>query len=160
MTPEEIAVLPYRKNVGVMLANRDGLIFVGQRIDNSEAAWQMPQGGIDKGEAAKTAALRELGEETGVSPELVEFLAETPDWLSYDLPHEVVPRIWKGRYRGQKQRWFLLRFIGRDDQIDIATKHPEFSAWKWIEPDQLSASIVPFKRAVYEEVLAAFRSHL
>ncbi|MGV6847101.1 MAG: RNA pyrophosphohydrolase [Marinibacterium sp.] len=160
MTPDDIARLPYRKNVGVMLMNADGEVFVGQRIDHSGPAWQMPQGGIDKGETPRDAALRELFEETGVSPDLVEPVAETDDWLSYDLPHDLVPRIWKGRYRGQKQKWVLLRFLGRDDQVDIATEHPEFSRWRWLPAGELTVNIVPFKRDVYEQVLAAFAPHL
>lgn len=160
VTPEDIAKLPYRKNVGVMLANKDGHVFVGQRIDNDSAAWQMPQGGVDKGEDPRAAALRELWEETGVSADLVTIEAETSGWIPYDLPHDIVPKMWKGRYRGQEQKWFLMRFNGADDQIRIETDHPEFSAWKWMAPDQLVASIVPFKRAVYEKVLAELGPHL
>ena len=160
MTPEDIAALPYRRNVGVMLANPAGHVFVGQRIDNHQAAWQMPQGGIDKGESPRDAALRELEEETGVSPALVTVEAETEGWLAYDLPHDIVPRIWKGRYRGQEQKWFLLRFHGADSDIRLETEHPEFSSWQWLSPDALVANIVPFKRAVYEQVLAAFGDRL
>lgn len=160
MTPEQIAALPYRPCVGVMLINRAGLIFAGQRIDTQAPAWQMPQGGVDEGEDPRTAALRELEEEIGVPPDLVEVLAETPDWLCYDLPHEIVPRIWKGRFRGQKQRWFLMRFNGRDDQIRIDRPHPEFSCWRWIAADEMLDAIVPFKRAIYEQVIATFRPWL
>lgn len=160
MTPEEIARLPYRPCVGVMLINREGLIFAGQRIDSETPAWQMPQGGIDAGESPAVAALRELEEEIGVPPELAEVIAETPDWLAYDLPHEIVPRIWKGRFRGQQQKWFLLRFLGSDAQIRLDTKHPEFSEWRWISAQELLDSIVPFKRAIYEQVVAHFRNHL
>ena len=110
MTPEDIAKLPYRKNVGVMLVNADGAAFVGQRLDSDVPAWQMPQGGIDKGETPAVAALRELEEETGVSPEFVTFIAETEGWIAYDLPHDIVPKIWKGRFKGQEQKWFLYRF--------------------------------------------------
>lgn len=159
MTPEEIAKLPYRKNVGVMLMNADGGVFVGQRLDNEGPAWQMPQGGIDKGEDAKTAALRELEEETGVSPDLVTLVAETDGWIAYDLPHDIVPRIWKGRYKGQEQKWFLLRFHGTDDQVNIEVDHQEFSAWRWLPVAELVENIVPFKRAVYEQVVNEFAPH-
>ncbi|WP_050605096.1 RNA pyrophosphohydrolase [Ruegeria sp. 6PALISEP08] len=160
MTPEDIAKLPYRPCVGLMLINADGRIFVGQRNDRHKDAWQMPQGGVDKGENPRDAALRELWEETGVTSDLVEVVAETDGWLPYDLPHDIVPKIWKGRYRGQEQKWFLLRFVGTDEQINIATDHPEFSHWKWQAPDRLIEEIVPFKRDVYEQVLTAFEGHL
>lgn len=160
MTPEDIAALPYRPNVGVMLIDGRGLIFAAQRLDSALPAWQMPQGGIDAGEDPRRAALRELEEETGVPPALVQVLAETPDWLTYDLPHDIVPRIWKGRFRGQRQKWYLMRFLGRDDQIDIAREHPEFSAWRWISADEMLEAIVPFKREIYGQVVQAFRAHL
>ena len=152
--------LPYRPCAGIMLINRDGLAFVGQRIDTMLEAWQMPQGGIDAGEDAHAAALRELEEETGVSPDLVEFVAEAPDKLVYDLPPELVGKIWKGRYRGQRQRWFLFRFLGRDDQVRLETKHAEFRSWRWIDPRELPALAVPFKRELYEQLLEAFAPHL
>ncbi|CUH47420.1 RNA pyrophosphohydrolase [Ruegeria atlantica] len=160
MTPEEIAKLPYRPCVGLMLMNAEGRIFVGQRNDRHKDAWQMPQGGVDKGEDPRDAALRELWEETGVTSDLVEIVAETDGWLPYDLPHDIVPKIWKGRYRGQEQKWYLLRFTGQDDQINIQTKHPEFTRWKWQEPGKLIDEIVPFKREVYMQVVAAFADHL
>ncbi|WP_204112942.1 RNA pyrophosphohydrolase [Shimia biformata] len=160
MTPEEIAKLPYRRCVGVMLMNAAGHVFVGQRIDTEQPAWQMPQGGVDKGEAPRDAALRELWEETGVPADLVSVVAETADWIPYDLPHDIVPRIWKGRYRGQEQKWFLLRFHGADSDVNIATDHPEFSTWRWLPPSELVDNIVPFKRAVYAAVLEAFADHL
>ncbi|MEM5541545.1 RNA pyrophosphohydrolase [Sulfitobacter sp. AS92] len=160
MTPEEIAKLPYRPCVGVMLVNADGEVFVGQRRDRDQDAWQMPQGGVDKGEAARDAALRELEEETGIPRDLVEVEAETTSWLPYDLPRELVPNIWKGRYRGQEQKWFLMRFLGKDAQVNIATAEPEFSEWCWMPADQLVANIVPFKRAVYAAVLKEFEEKL
>lgn len=160
LTPEAIAQLPYRRNVGVMLMNSAGLVFVGQRLDNPGPAWQMPQGGLDEGETPREAGLRELEEETGVRPELVDIVAETEDWLSYDLPHDVVPRIWKGRYRGQEQKWLLMRFLGTDDQVQIETEHPEFSRWRWMDPAELVDNIVPFKRDVYTRVLSAFEPYI
>lgn len=160
MTPDEIARLPYRPCVGVMLVNERGRVFVGQRLDRDVDAWQMPQGGVDKGETPRDAALRELWEETGVPAGLVTVEAETPGWLAYDLPHDIVPNIWKGRFRGQEQKWFLLRFHGQDADVNIATGHPEFSRWKWAEPAELLAGIVPFKREVYARVLAEFAARL
>jgi putative (di)nucleoside polyphosphate hydrolase len=156
MTPEEIAKLPYRRCVGVMLANPEGHVFVGQRIDNDAPAWQMPQGGIDPGETPQEAALRELWEETGVTSDKVRIETETQVWIPYDLPHDLVPRIWKGRYRGQEQKWVLMRFLGTDADVNIATDHPEFSEWRWLPAADLVANIVPFKRAVYASVLDEF----
>ncbi len=160
MTPDDIAQLPYRPCVGIMLANPRGHVFVGQRNDRDTDAWQMPQGGVDPGEKTLDAALRELWEETGVTEKLVTLEAEARELIRYDLPHEIVPKIWKGRYRGQEQKWFLFRFHGTDDQIDIATAHPEFTAWKWLPNDQLVDNIVPFKREVYAKVLTEFAGKL
>lgn len=160
MTHPDPADLPYRPCVGVVLVNADGRIFAGQRKDSPVAAWQMPQGGIDAGEAPKAAALRELREETGVTGDLVEFVAKAPNWVTYDLPDDLVGKVWGGKYRGQRQRWFLFRYLGRDDQIDIATQHPEFSQWRWVTAEEMLAAIVPFKRAVYEDVVTAFRAWL
>ena len=143
-----------------MLLNRDGRVFVGQRMDSVLEAWQMPQGGIDAGEDALTAAVRELGEETGVAPDKVELVAEANGEFRYDLPDELIGKVWKGRWRGQVQRWFLFRFLGDDADVDIATEHQEFRAWRWIDPEELPGIAVPFKRDLYDAVLAAFRPHL
>lgn len=157
------STLPYRPCVGIMLANRDGHVFVGRRIDQSRAepdAWQMPQGGVDPGEDATAAALRELGEEIGASPDHVDIIARSAEEYAYDLPDELVGKIWGGKYRGQSQRWFLMRFKGEDTDIDIATEHPEFNAWQWVEADQLVELIVPFKKALYRKVVAEFHALL
>lgn len=156
----DVESLPYRPCVGVVLINAAGLIFAGQRIDSPTPAWQMPQGGIDDGEKPRAAALRELWEETGVTADKVDFVAKTDGWVTYDLPPELLGRVWGGRYRGQRQKWFLYRFTGGDGDIRIASVHPEFSTWKWIGAAEMVASIVPFKRAVYETVVDAFRGHL
>jgi putative (di)nucleoside polyphosphate hydrolase len=152
--------LPYRPCAGVMLINRAGQVFVGQRVDSTLEAWQMPQGGIDEGEDAETAAIRELGEETGVQPDKVELVAVAPGEFYYDLPEELIGKVWKGKWRGQRQRWFLYRFLGEDGDVDIATEHQEFRAWRWVDPAELPDIIVPFKKALYEDVLAAFAGHL
>ena len=149
--------LPYRPCVGVLLFNARRLVFVGQRIDMVQEAWQMPQGGIDRGEDPRDTALRELEEETGVTPDKVEILAETREWLRYDLPPYLVNRVWRGRYRGQEQKWFAARFLGTDADVDIDTAHPEFSDWRWSPVGELAANAVPFKRALYEAVIAEFR---
>lgn len=143
-----------------MLINADGLVFAGQRLDSPSPAWQMPQGGIDDGEKPKAAALRELWEETGVTADLVQSVAKTHGWVTYDLPPDLLGKVWGGKYRGQRQKWFLFRFLGTDDDIRIATGHPEFSSWRWIDVDEMIAEIVPFKRAVYEEVVRSFRAYL
>jgi len=147
---------PYRRGVGVMLLNSQGKVFVGARIDNTDEAWQMPQGGIDKGEEPWATALRELEEETGVSPHLVERIADCPERLKYDLPEELRGKLWGGKWKGQDQDWYLARFLGRDSDINIATKHPEFREWKWIPPEQLPELIVPFKREMYRRLLREF----
>jgi putative (di)nucleoside polyphosphate hydrolase len=154
--------LPYRACVGVMLLNRDNLVWLGRRCDepNDEGAgqwWQMPQGGIDEGEDPATAALRELEEET--SARSAEIIAETPGWLVYDLPDHLIGKAWGGRYRGQTQKWFAARFLGDDSEFDLAPEghEQEFDAWRWAGMDELPDLVVPFKRRVYEEVVAAFR---
>ncbi|WP_295043656.1 RNA pyrophosphohydrolase [uncultured Paracoccus sp.] len=151
--------LPYRPCAGVVLINTDGLIFAGRRID-MPGAWQMPQGGIDKGEDPQQAALRELTEETGIFPDTVEVIGETPGWVYYDLPADLLGKVWKGKYGGQRQKWVLMRFLGQDADIRIDTDHPEFEEWQWMPAAALLDNIVPFKRDVYQEVLAAFRDHL
>ena len=150
--------LPYRSNVGIMMVNEKGYVFVGQRLDNNQNAWQMPQGGIDAGEDPETAAYRELLEETGVKKQDVRFVASSSQWLSYDLPEDLIPILWNGKFRGQKQKWFLFKFLGEDGDINIATKHPEFSKWKWISKENLLKEIVPFKKSVYENVLKEFKN--
>jgi putative (di)nucleoside polyphosphate hydrolase len=150
--------LPYRSNVGIMMVNKTGYIFVGQRLDNNQDAWQMPQGGIDAGEDPETAAYRELLEETGVNQQNVRFLASSSRWLSYDLPEDLIPTLWNGKFRGQKQKWFLFKFLGKDGDINIETEHPEFSKWKWISKENLLEEIVPFKKSVYEDVLKEFKN--
>ena len=151
--------LPYRPCVGVVLANADGLIFTGERVD-TPGAWQMPQGGIDEGETPESAALRELEEETGVPKRLVAVESETGGWIRYDLPDHLLGKVWKGKYRGQEQKWFLLRFQGSDDDIDITRHHKEFARWRWSSADQVLDNIVPFKRAVYDQVIGEFRDRL
>lgn len=150
--------LPYRSNVGIMMVNEKGYVFVGQRLDNNQNAWQMPQGGIDAGEDPETAAYRELLEETGVKKQDVRFVASSSQWLSYDLPEDLIPILWNGNFRGQKQKWFLFKFLGEDGDINIATEHPEFSKWKWIPKENLLKEIVPFKKSVYENVLKEFKN--
>ncbi|MDR3441102.1 RNA pyrophosphohydrolase [Telmatospirillum sp.] len=146
--------LPYRSGVGLMLFNPQGLVFTAKRIDTAENAWQMPQGGIDDGETPVEAALREMKEEIGTNQ--AEILGESAGWFHYDLPAELVGKVWKGRYRGQRQKWFALRYTGRDCDIDIRTEHPEFNDWRWTRFDQLIELIVPFKRDLYRAVIGEF----
>lgn len=152
--------LPYRPCAGVMLVNGEGRIFVGQRIDSTTEAWQMPQGGIDPGEDPESAALRELQEETGIDPKLVTVIARSAGEHFYDLPVELKGKIWGGKYRGQRQIWFLLKFHGDDSDINIVTKHPEFHAWRWASLDEVEALIVPFKRELYHAVIQELSPHI
>jgi len=150
----------YRRGVGVMLLNSERKVFVGARIDNTDEAWQMPQGGIDEGEEPASAALRELEEETGIAPHLVERVATCPERLKYELPDALKGKLWKGKYLGQDQDWYLARFLGSDSDVNIATKHAEFREWKWLEPERLPDLIVPFKRDLYRRLLNEFAEYL
>lgn len=154
LSREEIARLPYRRGVGMMLLNRAGAVFVAQRLDMPGPAWQMPQGGIETGESPRAAALRELREEVGT--DRAEIVAESAEWMRYDLPPDLAARLWGGRYRGQEQKWFLLRFLGTDADIDIETADPEFRAWRWAPARDLPDLIVPFKRELYLRLIAEF----
>ncbi len=147
----------YRPGVGIMLLNHQRQVFVGRRVDIPVAGWQMPQGGVDPGESPRQAALRELREEIGT--DRAEILGESRLWLKYDLPPEIARRMWGGRYRGQRQKWFAMRFLGHDADIDLAGEHPEFSEWQWVAPQRLPELIVPFKRQLYLNILVEFREH-
>jgi putative (di)nucleoside polyphosphate hydrolase len=150
----------YRPAAGIMLVNAEGKVWVGQRRDNSLEAWQMPQGGLDPGEDAEAGALRELEEETGIGRDLVEIVARAPEELTYDLPEDMIGVVWKEKWRGQRQAWFLARFLGRDEDVNLQTAQPEFRAWRWAGVDELPQVIVPFKKKLYEDVIAAFRPWL
>ena len=152
----------YRPCVGIMLVNRDGRVFVGKRLDNKEGDWwQMPQGGVDPGEDPDDAVLRELHEETGARPEHLEIVGRLEQELFYELPTQLRGKLWGGKYVGQRQTWYLIRFAGSDSDIDLeAHKHPEFCEWKWVEPDLLPELIVPFKRNVYQAVVDGFRNQI
>ncbi len=149
---------PYRRGVGIVLVNTRGRVFVAQRIDTKQAAWQMPQGGVDTGETPRAAALRELLEEIGTDN--ARIIGVTRNWLRYDLPADLQTKMWGGKYRGQEQKWFLMRFTGADSDIDIATKHPEFSTWKWLPFTHLPRVIVGFKRDIYRQVVATFKDRV
>lgn len=149
--------LPYRPCVGIMLFNRDGQVFVGKRIDQTVEGWQMPQGGIDKGETPRQAVLRELQEEVGTAK--ADIIAEMDDWVTYDLPAHLVGVAFHGKYKGQRQKWFALRFTGKDSDIDLATHEPEFSEFRWVGLDELPGLVVAFKRDTYARVIAALRQY-
>ncbi|WP_137679398.1 RNA pyrophosphohydrolase [Aurantiacibacter suaedae] len=151
----------YRPCVGTMLINTEGRVFVGKRIDTKEGDWwQMPQGGVDEGEDLDQAMLRELHEETGLTADKVAIVARMEEELFYDLPDELKGKLWKGRYVGQRQRWYCVRLTGSEADIDLeAHEHPEFSDWRWIEAEQLPALIIPFKKPIYEAVVAAFSDY-
>lgn len=148
--------LPYRLGVGMMLVNKEGKVFVGKRIDTSSEAWQMPQGGVDEGEATTTAAFRELHEEVGTQEAVI--VAQSADYYYYDLPDELVPKVWGGKFRGQKQKWFVFLFEGNDSDININTEDPEFCEWKWVDPEELPNVIVPFKKDIYSAILNEFKN--
>ncbi|MWV28202.1 RNA pyrophosphohydrolase [Aurantiacibacter rhizosphaerae] len=154
--------LQYRPCVGTMIINSAGEAFVGKRIDNKEGDWwQMPQGGVDEGEDLDEAMLREVEEETGVTASHLQIVHRLEDELYYDLPAELQGKLWKGKYKGQRQVWYLVRFTGADSNIDLeAHKHPEFCEWKWVDPDLLPELIVPFKREIYETVVAGFKGKI
>ncbi len=154
------SALPYRPAAGVMLINSEAKVFVAQRLDSSLEAWQMPQGGLDPGEDPEAGAYRELEEETGIPRDKVEPIARCPVELDYDLPDDLVGKLWKGKWRGQRQTWFLMRFIGEDSDVNLETPEPEFRAWKWAEPAELPAMIVPFKKELYERLLVEFADWL
>ncbi|TCJ37295.1 RNA pyrophosphohydrolase [Parafrankia sp. BMG5.11] len=155
-----MAELGYRPCVGVMMVNPDGKVFVGKRIDTKEGDWwQMPQGGVDPGEDLADAALRELAEETGVSAESVSLIGRLDEPMRYDLPEELIGKLWGGQYRGQEQVWFLARFNGAEEELDLDLhSEPEFSEYRWVDPEDLPDLIVPFKKRVYRAVVEGFRA--
>ena len=155
---KDVGTLPYRRGVGIMLRNGTGEVLVGSRIDMKSDAWQMPQGGIDDGEMPEQALWRELREEVGTDKARIE--AESKDWLGYDLPSDMVPKVWGGRFRGQQQTWFLLRFTGTEADLALDTHEAEFSAVRWVRPEDLPGLVIGFKRTLYEQVLQEFAPHL
>ena len=150
----------YRPNVGMMIINQKKEIFVGKRIDHPSNFWQMPQGGIDNQEIPSTAALREMEEEVGIKKNKVDLLTESKDWYYYSIPSDLAKTLWKGKYKGQRQKWFLYKFKGTDKDINIHTEHPEFSDYKWVTKDFLVPNIVPFKKKIYEKLLLEFKDYL
>lgn len=158
--PKDLTGYTYRPAAGIMLINAEGKVWVGQRRDSTLEAWQMPQGGLDKGEEPEAGALRELEEETGITADKVEIIARCPQELTYDLPDDLIGVVWKAKYRGQRQTWFLARFLGTDADVNLDTADPEFRAWRWAEIDDLPRLIVPFKKQLYEDVIATFRPWL
>lgn len=154
MSESKINNLPYRPGVGMLVLNEHNHVFVGKRIDSTSEAWQMPQGGIDENEDPRIAALRELKEEIGTDK--VEIVKESNGWLHYDLPEEIIPKVWGGKFRGQRQKWFVIRFTGNDEDINVNTAEPEFSEWLWAQPSKLPDLIVPFKRDLYQNILKEF----
>ena len=154
---KDLKNLPYRHGVGMMVFNDKKQIFVGKRIDNQEA-WQMPQGGVDKGENVKVAAKRELYEETGIQS--IRIIKQSDKEYIYDLPDHLLGKIWKGKYKGQKQTWYLMKFLGPDSEININQKHPEFDEWKWVSIDELPNLIVNFKKDLYQAVIAEFTNSI
>lgn len=149
----------YRPCVGIVLIN-DGSIFAGQRLDYKSDAWQMPQGGIEENESPIRAAIRELKEETGIKKKHIKIILESKNWINYDLPKELIPKLWNGKFVGQSQKWFAMEFLGSDSDININTKNPEFSKWQWMTKNKLLDSIVPFKKKVYENILSQFSAQL
>ena len=150
----------YRPNVGMMIINQKKEIFVGKRIDHPSNFWQMPQGGIDAQEIPSIAALREMQEEVGIKKNKVDLLTESKDWYYYSIPSDLAKTLWKGKYKGQRQKWFLYKFKGTDKDINIHTEHPEFSDYKWVTKDFLVPNIVPFKKKIYEKLLLEFKDYL
>ena len=150
--------LPLRIGVGIALLNRENKVFVGKRIDNPANSWQMPQGGVDKNEDLLQAAKRELEEETSIKT--VKIIKELSEWQTYDLPKNLLGKLWEGKYRGQKQKWFIVRFLGRDEEINLETAHPEFIEWQWLDIENLPSTIVHFKKKVYEKLLPVIKSFI